>query len=265
MIKKIPLLVIVMAIISCSSPTTKSPEINREEVRIEERRQQEMVKKEKLHASNKKASDNKRLQRVAQNISRGGEELCRYLGKQIDDCDYEFKLDSKSKVLNAYADGHKIVVTSEMIEFAKSDDELAAIIGHEYAHNLMGHMGAQTGNMLVGKLLGAAVDVLASSQGVNTGSTFSRIGEQVGVITYSKSFEREADYVGLYIAAIAGYDINKAPDIWRKMSVANKDIGKDMNLTHPSNPERYISLAKIVEEINNKKRKHQPLIPKIKG
>ena len=51
-------------------------------------------------------------------------------------CDYGVAL-KMSGAVNAYANGKSIVVTTAMMDFAESDDELALVVGHELAHNTM--------------------------------------------------------------------------------------------------------------------------------
>lgn len=57
-------------------------------------------------------------------------------------CGGELSL-SNSSALNAWADGHHIVVSAGMRQFAQSDDEIAFVIAHEMAHNILKHFGSQ--------------------------------------------------------------------------------------------------------------------------
>src|SRR5690606_6718965 len=131
------------------------------------------------------------LAKLGMRISRGGIELCKLMGRHGDNCLYEFELDTKGSQVNAYADGKKIYVTPAMMNFARNDEELAVVLGHEYAHNLMGHIKSQKTNVFIGNMLGAVVDAVAASQGVHTGSAFGKIGASAGAMRYSKEFERE--------------------------------------------------------------------------
>ena len=91
---------------------------------------------------------------VAQKIMPAGARLCNQLGNGSNGCVYEFKLD-ESDVINAYADGKRIIVTQGMIDFAKTNDNLAIVLGHEYAHNLMGHIKAKKQNIGIGNIFGS--------------------------------------------------------------------------------------------------------------
>ena len=71
---------------------------------------------------------------------------------------------------------------------------------------------------------------------------------------FSKDFEGEADYLGLYFASRAGYDVSVAPDFWRRMGVEHPSSVESTYLSmHPSTPERTLSLEQAVEEIRAKR------------
>ena len=99
-------------------------------------------------------------------------------------CDYSIEVLNSDKV-NAYADGNKLRITKGMMWFAQDDAELAMVLSHELAHNIMGHAG-----------------------------TFA------SVFYDKKSREADADYVGLYIMARGGFEIEKAPNFWRRLAAA---------------------------------------------
>ena len=107
-------------------------------------------------------------------------------------------------------------------------------------------------------LLDVAVGVFT---GVNTGGLFSTMGR----IAFSKDFEADSDYMGLYMAARAGYDIEIAPNFWRRMAVEHPgSIGKNYMATHPSTPERASALQESIEEIEEKLNEGRPLRPEYK-
>jgi predicted Zn-dependent protease len=102
---------------------------------------------------------------------------------------------------------------------------------------------------------------IAITLGINTHGTFGNMASA----PYSKDFESEADYVGLYLAARAGYDISESANFWRRMAVENPaSIEKSYSNTHPSSPERFLAIEKAVNEINGKKQLGMPLVPNIK-
>lgn len=171
-------------------------------------------------------------------------------------CPYNLSLEQKD-IVNAYADGTAVVITTGMLRFIESESELEVVLGHEVAHNLMGHISKSQGNRAVGLL----VDILFAGFGVNTNGAFS----DIGAAAFSQEFEAEADYVGLYLASRAGSDISSAPNFWRRMAVAHPGNIKDnMTASHPAPPRRFVALEKTISEIEAKIETRQPLLPEKK-
>ena len=149
-------------------------------------------------------------------------------------CDYNVKLTMRSTI-NAYATGKSIVMTSGMMNFTQSDDELALIVAHELAHNTMAHVRKIVGNMIV--------------------SGFAT--------RYTRPFESEADYVGLYYLVRAGYTPEGTEKLWQRMAlVGPRSVGRAK--THPTHPDRYLRLAAAREEISGKQAAGEPLVPNFK-
>lgn len=250
-------------VLASCAPVTYAPNVNQAELNAETQKQRMLVAQEKIkkqaEAKEKRLKQQERLNRVATNILQGGLALCPNLNKSTNFCIYEFDL-LEGGAVNAYADGKKLYITPAMIDFAKTDEELAIVLAHEYAHNLMEHISSQQGNALLGGLFGAVLDGLATSQGVNTGSEFTKAGAQMAALAYSADFEQEADYVGLYVMEHAGYDISNAPNFWRRMSIENPS-SVFTTTTHPTNPHRFIALEKTVKEIADKKASGIALLP----
>ena len=170
-------------------------------------------------------------------------------------CRYPIQLDQQ-QIINAFADGKRILITRGMVNFAKDDNELALVISHELAHNMMKHIDARKVNMGVGVLADLAVVLLSRGQVRN-----SNFG-QLGAGAYSQEFEAEADYVGLYIMANAGLPIADAPKFWRRMAAANPaNIKTSHTASHPSTASRMVALEETVREIRAKIEKGEALVP----
>jgi len=171
-------------------------------------------------------------------------------------CSYPVVL-SASTELNAFADGDNITVCTGMMKFVKSDDELAAIVGHEMAHNTQKHRRSKQMNAALGQIF-VDLPVLLLT-GFNP-----RVGQSVGAQMFSPEYEAEADYVGLYYTARAGYDIHNVADLWRRMSIENPK-GISIVTTHPSHSQRYVGLAADAAEIDKKRAEGKDLRPEMKG
>ena len=167
--------------------------------------------------------------------------------------DFTLLLSSKQSV-NAKATGKKIIINRGMLRFAETDTELAYVISHEMAHNVMRHVRAVVTNYI----LGTIIDLAAASFGVITGNAVG------AAAAYSRapSFEAEADYVGLYLMARSGLPIDDAANFWRRIAAIDpSSIKRRILATHPSSPERFVALEDTIREIKLKIAKGQPLDP----
>jgi len=164
--------------------------------------------------------------------------------------------------INAYADGENIIIPWAMMRFAK-DEELQVVIAHEIAHNLMGHIEARKQNALIAGLFGALGDVAMASAGYRTGGYYTQQFAALGAQAFSQDFEREADYVGMYILARSGFPLENAPNLWRYFAqIDPKAIAYAS--THPTTAERFVLLEQTAKEIRNKQSQSLPLVPEKK-
>lgn len=175
-------------------------------------------------------------------------------------CDYRVSVIT-SGGRNAYTDGKSIGITGGFLS-RLDDDELALIIAHELAHITEQHVDKKRGNQLSGAFLGTFFDALAETvSGTRTGGKYRRAGEQIGQEAFSQAFEAEADYVGLYILARAGYQTEFAANFWREMGKSMPAANNSLTGTHPPTAYRYLMLAKAHAEIEEKKAKGETLEP----
>ncbi|WP_040070813.1 M48 family metallopeptidase [Pseudomonas batumici] len=156
----------------------------------------------------------------------------------------------KSDELNANCGpGGKIIFYSGLIDRLKlSDDEIAAVMGHEIAHALREHgreamskaYGIEMAKQGAGALLGLGQDSLALADTVaNYGMTLPN----------SRANENEADLIGLELAARAGYNPNAAISLWNKMSQAAEGAPPEFMSTHPSSGSRIASLEAAIPKV----------------
>lgn len=134
--------------------------------------------------------------------------------------------------------GGKIAVYTGIIEKLKlSDDELAAIIGHEVAHALREH-GRERASQQMAQ--GLAVGVIGAAIGLGSvGQDLAGLVADVTIgLPYSREFEREADRVGVELAARGGFDPRAAITLWQKMAQAGGGGPPQFLSTHPSDESR---------------------------
>jgi hypothetical protein len=151
-------------------------------------------------------------------------------------CGYEVQLDP-SEELNARANGTRLFITTALAEFAATDDELAVFLGHELAHHVLGHRSWHE----------------AGAHG-RTSQAAPAVSETAG------GAEREADRVGLYLAARAGFDSSVAPDLWRRFGAFNWRV-RYPQIGHPSAEARARALQIVQDDIRSKQASGQPLTP----
>ena len=165
--------------------------------------------------------------------------------------------------VNAFTTDDKIVIYSSIVALAHTDAELAVLIGHELAHSNLGHLDKERWNTWLGMAGGAAVDIGILAGGLSTGGAFTREFGKAGSRAFSVEFEREADYVGAYYAARAGYDVNGTEEFWRALGQSHPGSIR-LATTHPVAPVRFVQMKQVAAEIADKKRRHLPLVPDLK-
>ena len=192
---------------------------------------------------------------VTVQVERGGSMInSKFFPDKI--CNFPVLLSDTDDV-NAYANGVSVIVTKGMIRFVENDTELGLVIAHELGHNVMNHLDKQRKNYLLGSIF----DIAAAAYGVNTQGAFGNAAAQV----YSKEFEAEADYVGLYYLYRADYTVDNAAYFWRSLaSEYPGSIRKNHAASHPATPERFVAIESTVLEINAKKQNKKLIIPDFK-
>jgi predicted Zn-dependent protease len=166
---------------------------------------------------------------------------------------WEIKLIDAPDTVNAWAlPGGKMAVYTGLFQAAKNEDQLAAVVGHECAHAVARHGGERVSQQ------SAAQVVL---QGLGVGMSFSELspaaqqatmaafgaGTQYGILLpFSRTQESEADEIGLFIAADAGYDPRQAVELWKNMASLGGEKPPEWASTHPSDETRQKRLAELM-------------------
>ena len=161
---------------------------------------------------------------------------------------WEVTVIKDDKTKNAWAlPGGKIAVYTGIFPEAKNESGLAAIMGHEVVHALARHGAERMSTTTV-----ANVGLQVASIALGMGSASSQLAMQalgIGVLLpFSRSHESEADYIGLLLAAQAGYDPREAVHLWERMAQASKGAPPEFLSTHPSNETRIQDLQKWMPE-----------------
>jgi predicted Zn-dependent protease len=168
---------------------------------------------------------------------------------------WEVTVFKDDKTANAFAlPGGKIAVYTGIFPMAKTEAGLAAVMGHEVVHALARH-GAE--RMSQTQATNVGVQVLGAAAGVGTGNaalgqaTMAALGAgaQVGMLLpFSRKHESEADYIGILLAADAGYDPRESVALWERMTQMSGGAPPEFMSTHPSHETRIEQLKKWMPE-----------------
>ena len=156
-----------------------------------------------------------------------------------------------SKEVNAWCmPGGKIAVYSGLIEQLNlTDDELAAVMGHEIAHALREHAwerASQAANAQVGMTIAAIALGMSGTQQDLAGMAYNAMF----ALPNSREHETEADRIGVELAARAGYDPRAAIVLWEKMGRLSGGSGTPQWLsTHPSGETRQKDLSVYAQKV----------------
>ena len=158
-------------------------------------------------------------------IARGGEEHAIRL-ISAPGCPVRIRL-ARSSQANAFANGRYVTLTTAGLDFARSDDEIAIMIGHELAHNILGHP--------------ARLD----EQGVPRNGLLRGFGANADKV---RATEEEADRLGISLVWAAGFDTSAAIPFWRRYY--ERFDGPQLFRTHPTLAARERIITETLAALN---------------
>ena len=206
------------------------------------------------------SDESRMIIRVGQRISSAAERWLNanvYAG-YLKDYRWEYNL-VKDSAINAWCmPGGKIVFYTGILPVAQSETGVAVVMGHEVAHALADH-GAQRMSASTLQALGAVAGNVAINdpEARNTFNMAYGVGSTVGVmLPFSRSHETEADRIGLQIMAIAGYNPEEAPELWKRMKANAGQVPPEFLSTHPSSDTRIANLTQWVPLAKQEARKY---------
>ena len=169
---------------------------------------------------------------------------------------WEYILIDNDKIKNAWCmPGGKIAIYTGILKVTKNKDGLAAVMGHEIAHAVAKHSVERASRALVLNIGTAALDIFTggaiSNASRTTGVDVAGMLRRFGIDNpFGRKQEREADYLGLIFASLAGFDIRESVKVWERMKEAHKgQEPPEWMSTHPSSAKRIESLKNWIPEI----------------
>lgn len=170
--------------------------------------------------------------------------------------DWKLEVIDDPDTLNAWCmPGGKMAIYTGLIhKLDLSDDEIAAIMGHEIAHALADHGAEKMSVQMASNLAILAI-------GLSAGRTYEEKRDIINVgslaalafvnLPNSRGAEYEADKIGVELSARAGYDPDAAASVWEKMGRESGGGGGNVDFlsTHPAPAKRQETLRKLAEDI----------------
>ena len=157
-------------------------------------------------------------------------------------------IDEDSVNAHVMAGGKITFYTGLTRKLRLSDDEIAAVMGHEMAHALREHTREKMSQAAAGDL---AISIGGALLGVGEGGQqLAGLGKQLALdLPFSRGMESEADLYGLELAARAGYDPRAAVTLWQKMAQAGGSNGPGFLSTHPAPGDRMAALEAAIPKV----------------
>jgi predicted Zn-dependent protease len=135
----------------------------------------------------------------------------------------------KSEDLNAFTCGGKVFFTTKMLDFCKNNDEVAAILGHEIAHNELGHINENICRIKTAETYG------------DVGILTAAIGQAL-TTPFNQKNETHCDFYGIDLMIASSYKPCAAISLWKRMSELDPayDAYSNFLSTHPYSGKRTI-------------------------
>lgn len=193
------------------------------------------------------------VRRVGKDLKAATEVYYKSKGKaaELKNFAWEFNVIDDPNTVNAFCmPGGKVVVYTGILKVTQNEDALAVVMGHEIAHALANHGNERMSQGLVAQLGLTSLDLALSQKPAATRQllmTAAGAGAQLGVLLpFSRKHESEADEIGLYIMAMAGYNPNEAAPFWARMSGSGGGRPPEFLSTHPDPDKRSEKLKSLV-------------------
>ncbi len=178
------------------------------------------------------------------------------LAAEVKNYSWEFNL-VKDDQVNAFCmPGGKIVVYEGLMKLVNSDDDLAVVLGHEVAHAVAKHSNERLSQQMLAQYGGQAMGMILQNKSYQTQAIAQKVyglGANYAVILpFSRKHESEADYIGLALMSLAGYNPDNAVGFWQKMSANGSSKVPEFMSTHPSDSKRISDIQKNLPTIKQK-------------
>lgn len=190
------------------------------------------------------SADGQKVVRVGKKMAAAVESYLIAEGYQelVDDFAWEFNL-LQSEQVNAWCmPGGKVAFYTGIMPITQDETGIAVVMGHEIAHAVASHSRERMSNSMAINLGMTAFSTALGQNPTMMEQIFLQsvgMGSELGMLSFSRKHELEADEMGLIFMAMAGYDPRQAPIFWERMSAAGGQAPPEFLSTHPG-PDRRI-------------------------
>jgi predicted Zn-dependent protease len=192
------------------------------------------------------------IQQMGQRIQKSVEVYMaeRGLSNQLRGFEWEFNLVDDPTVNAWCMPGGKVVFYTGILPVTQNENATAIVMGHEIAHAVANHGAERMSQGLLAQGVNVAVNVATMEKSPMLQQLFNTsfgVGSTLGILAFSRKHESEADEMGLFFAAMAGYDPREAPAFWQRMSqLSGGGAPPEFMSTHPSHDRRINDLNALM-------------------
>ena len=211
---------------------------------------QEVLKESKLSNNQQQVA---LVKKVGKRLSTAVEEYMKAQGLQdrIKGFQWEFNLIQNDTTVNAWCmPGGKVAFYTGIMPICQNEDGVAVVMSHEISHAIAQHGNERMSQQLALNLGGSALSVALSQKPQLTQQLAMAafgVGTQVGILLpYSRAQESEADELGIYFMAMAGYDPHVAVPFWQRMDAQGGSRPPEFLSTHPDPKNRIKNIEKTI-------------------
>lgn len=230
---------LLLVLLVCIGGCTHAPETGRsqfivmshaQEMKLGQDAFSKLLKEETLVTSGK---NYEMVQRVGERVAIAANGL---YPNAVQGYKWKFALIKNEEMVNAWAlPGGKCGIYTGLLPITENEDALAIVMAHEVAHVVASHGAERSSRAMISTII-AGVAMKKTSKG-NRALGLAAYGLGVA-LPFSRGQEAEADQLGLYIAAYAGYDPRQAIPLWKRMEKSGKKAPFEFMSTHPTSKTR---------------------------
>jgi hypothetical protein len=182
------------------------------------------------------------LPRIKLGLQRDGKDIS-LIVPLTEACGFGLKVGNTDAV-NAYDDGQRMMVTRGMMNFVRSDTELAYVVAKELAHNALRHAVQQ-------RMTGTVGGIINNLSSMNPDT--SMLNGTGGVTAMPQDLDAAADTLSLYMLTRAGYDIDGAAAFWQRLATQYPaSVLNGYTAIHPATAYRLSIINRTVADIKSK-------------